>query len=229
MAVIIDAHVQREHYEKYEEDIKQIRERFKFLKPFILENHIEEFKNDTFSYLYPKIWKPTNFVEATKDTGAVNGIRPWGMALQLPDDITTVPHFAFYTYDVSFYEWERVHRRLPFIDILKNDEVIINNEVLSRNQYLNNGEIASWEFLYSWKIKEKNVDMISIVSYTRLKNTNKIVVFVYDNLDLEFNGNSRYADELFRLSCIGESAGGIIFATLTDAYEPYFQDKFYLE
>jgi len=228
MAVIIDAHVQKEYYKKYEEDIKQIRENFKFLKPFILENHVEEYKNDTFSYLYPKGWNLTNFMEATKDTAAVDGIRPWGMSLRLNDSDAKAPHFTLYTYNIPFYRWENVHDSLPIIDMLKNESVIVSDNVVKRNRLFEDGEISAWEFLYSWTIKENNLKIITIVSFLRLKDTNKIAVFVYDNIDIELN-YTRHNDKLFRASCIGESAEFIIFATLTSAYAPYFADKFYLE
>jgi len=227
MVVIIDAHVQKEHYEKYQEDIEQIREKFRFLKPFIPENHVQEFKNATFSYLFPKGWKPSKFAEVPKDTGLADGIIPWAMRLYWQG--LHVPLFTFFTYDVPFHEWERVHSKLPFVDIMKQDEtIIVNDNVVKRKLLSNNDEVLAWEFLYSVTIKENNIKTISIVRFVRLKETNKIVVYIYDNIDIELN-NRKQDEEFFRLSCIGKSAADIIYLTLTNTYSPYFADKFYLD
>jgi len=230
MVVIIDAHVQKEHYKKYREEIITLIQEFKFLKPLILENHVEEFKNSTLSYLYPKGWKPSVFGNAVTDTGAVDGIRPWGMELHLHDYDIGFPYIQVYSYDLPFHAWERVKNRWSIVDFFESNEnnkgnIILLNTYIKRERFFYdgkvNGDIAAWEFVYSW------IKMNSSFSFTRLKETGKIAVFLYEVIDPEINQQKN--EEAFRLSCIGESAEGLIFSTLTDAYEPYFADAFYLE
>jgi len=236
VVVIIDARVQKEHYKKYKEEIDKLRENFRFLKPFILENHVEEFKNSTLSYLYPKGWKPSVFGNAATDTGAVDGIRSWGMELHLHDYDIGFPYIQVYSYDLPFHAWERVKNKWSIVDFFENNEDNKGNAVLldtyiKRERFFYdgkvNGDIAAWEFVYSWLIRKNGVKMNSSFSFTRLKETGKIAVFLYEVIDPEINQQKN--EEAFRLSCIGESAEGLIFSTLTDAYEPYFADAFYLE
>jgi len=158
------------------------------------------------------------------------------MELHLRDYDIGFPRFEIYSYDLPFHAWERVKNRWSIVDFFESNKnnkgnIILLDTYIKRERILDIGEgkteIEAWEFVYSWIIKKSGVKMNSSYSFTRLKETSKVAVFLYENIDVELNQQKN--EEIFRLSCIGQSAESLIFSTLTSAYEPYDADTFYLE